>query len=130
MGGRNRPGSRGRHSGGVPADGDGLDVLDQFGVGERNPLTGLYDTYNIPTGQQVNGAEGGTAEVSWDQILGCFDLIVPDFASEYGVRLVEVRATMRWGEFRTLLLGLLSTNSRVFRRFAPPPGPGGGDADA
>jgi hypothetical protein len=45
-------------------------------------------------------------------------LLLADFASEYGIRL-EATTRMSWLEFWALLTGLLSTDSRLQRRFAP-----------
>jgi hypothetical protein len=45
-------------------------------------------------------------------------LLLADFATEYGIRL-EATRDMSWIEFHALLTGLLSTDSRLQRRFAP-----------
>lgn len=47
------------------------------------------------------------------------DLIVPDFASEYGVHLT--RDFVSWREFRFYLGGLMQCDSRLWRAFAPKP---------
>lgn len=55
--------------------------------------------------------------------------MVSDFASEYGIRL-WLRPVLGYREFRSLLTGLLSADSRVFRFFdgePPDPEPEGGD---
>lgn len=129
MGDRPRPGSGSRLDGGDPDD---LDVLDQFGVGQRDPLTGLYESYDIPTGHRLLTAEGEGRKVTWVEIFDNWDLIIPDWSAEYGHRLVAVKDEMRWPEFRAHLLGLLSADTRLSRNFQPKQQPDspGGDPDA
>jgi hypothetical protein len=45
------------------------------------------------------------------------DLIASDFASEFGIRIAT--ADLSWREFRAYLAGLMSTDSRLRRHFAP-----------
>lgn len=44
--------------------------------------------------------------------------MVADFASEYGIRL-RTDEFVSWFEFRDLLTGLLASDTRLYRRFAP-----------
>ena len=46
--------------------------------------------------------------------------MVADFASEYGIRL-HSPDFLAWREFHALLIGLLSSDTRLYRRFAPQP---------
>ena len=129
MGDRYRPGTGSRLDGG---DSDDLAALDRYGIGERNPVTGLYESYDIPTGHRLlSDEEEGTA-VSWQQILECWDLVIPDWSSEYGHRLVAVKNEMFWSEFRAHLIGLLSADTRLSRHFRPRTSQPetGGDPDA
>lgn len=113
MGERPGPGSSGRPDGGLT-----LGDLDQYGVGERNPVTGLYSAYNLPDGHPAEGREEGDyPPPTWAELLDCFELIVPDFASEYQVRLTVARRSMGWCEFRSLLFGLLAADTRLARHF-------------
>lgn len=51
-------------------------------------------------------------------MLPLFPMIVADFSSEYGIRLLG--SGMRWPEFDWHVRGLLSARTRLLRHFAPP----------
>lgn len=116
MGGGAGPGSGGRRDGGQPQS--DLEALDQYGVGEKNPVTGLYENYDIPEGHAANRVDEGGTPVEWETLIGQWPLIVADFASEYGVRLPG--SSMRWPEFQWLLHGLFAADTRISRFFRPP----------
>lgn len=116
MGGEGRPGSGGPQSGGLPDD--------VVGVGDYDPVTGLYESY-----EARHRAEQG-ASVSFDDVLAERDLLISDFASEYGIRLAQVLDTLPWREFTALVAGLFACDSRLYRRFRVDDKPtGGGDDD-
>lgn len=113
MGVRYRPGSASRHHGGAPHD--GLDAIDRYGVGEKDPITGLYESYDLPEGHEAHGGE----TVAWQAILTRRPLLVADFASEYGIRLNGEMDRMTWREFADLTVGLLAADTRLARAFQP-----------
>lgn len=89
----------------------GFDAIARYGVGEPDPVTGIYAVYDIP--EEVVAPKVSIAELIEDWVL-----VVADFATEYQVRLAVV-TDMTWREFVTLLTGLLSTpDSRIYRTFA------------
>ena len=113
MGGRNLPGSTGRLDGGEPAAAQGIEALDQYGRGEKDPDTGLWEWYeDVPQ-------ELGARATGFSLLALCerWDLLVADFASEYGIRVAT--AGLSWREFRSYLTGLLACDSRLRRHFAP-----------
>lgn len=83
---------------------------DEYGRGEYDPATGLYEYYDRP--RQAEGSP-----VTWEEILDQFPLIIADFASEYGIRLH--RESLTWAEFRHLVYGLLQTQSRLWHATRP-----------
>ena len=116
MGVRPVPGSIGRPRGGQqqPAR-TGLDAIEEYGRGEKDPETGLYDWYDLPAGvAQPETQHGG---VSVLDLCEEWDLLVADFASEYGIRVRT--ADLSWREFTAYLTGLMSCDSRLARRFTP-----------
>ena len=87
----------------------GLAAIARYGVGDQDPETGLYECYDVPDEVTDPG-------ITVLDLLDEWPLVVPDFATEYGIRLAV--ADMSWVEFWSLLTGLLSTDSRLQRRFA------------
>lgn len=116
MGIRYRPGSTSRSAGidGDCGDESGLAAIAQYGVGQRDPLTGTYESYDFPDGHPATLTEAeGATPVSWDTLRDKWPLIVADFSSEYTIRLAETR--MPWPEFWWHLTGLLATDTRINR---------------
>lgn len=100
--------------------GSGEDWREPYGRGRKDPVSGLYEWYEIP--DEVAQRERGEG-VSWGQILQHWRLIEADLASEYGVD-VEDRALMRarsWRWLETLLIGLLAADTRLARALNPQP---------
>jgi hypothetical protein len=125
VGERYIPGSGGRRDGGQPGD---LEALDQYGIGEKDPATGIYPSYDVPKGHAAEATVEDGTPITWDAIAGQWPLIVADFSSAYGIRLVG--ASMRWPEFAWHIHGLLQTESRLSRFFAPPePSPTDAEGD-
>ncbi len=117
MGTGDGPGSDGRRHGGsgdgpAAADGTGEPAagIDEYGRGEYDPVTGLYEWYEIPEGHAAQATGPSVdleAVIDHDQ-----DLIVADFAAVYGIRLHRTRNTdMTWREFLQLLIGLFADDS-------------------
>lgn len=100
---------------GAPASrATGLDAIDQYGRGAKDPDTGLWDWYDIPENDPARSGQG--VAVSLADLLAQEDLIVCDFHEIYGV---EVESSdMTWWSFRRRLWGLLwSERSRLRRHF-------------
>lgn len=97
--------------GGESSEPRGLAAIAEYGVGHQDPETGLFESYDVPEAVTSPG-------VSVLDLVGEWPLLVADFATEYGIR-IETARGMSWIEFHALLSGLLSTDSRLRRRFAP-----------
>jgi hypothetical protein len=95
---------------GTPADRTGDPDPGAHGIYDH--VTGLSDFY-----EQDDGDQGSA--VTWEEILGHWDLLVADFAEHYGIRL-HTRPRMTWAEFRSLVAGLLAVESRLWRATRPP----------
>lgn len=104
MGDRWRP----KSGGAVSATEQGDSPLDQFGRGEKDPVTGLYEWYDYGT-QQVT-ASG----VGWSELIAEWRLIDIDFAKTYGVDLDDnLHRPFRW--FAARVAGLLSFPDTLLR---------------
>lgn len=57
--------------------------------------------------------------VGWLELLDQWSLMVADFSTEYGIRLTVEYPSMLWHEFVMLVTGLMSSDSRIARHFAP-----------
>jgi hypothetical protein len=93
---------------------------DRYGRGARDPVSGLYEWYEIP--EDLARQRDGEA-VSWEAILSHWTLIEADLQQQYGID-VEDRALMRgrtWRWLRLRIVGLLNTDSRLHRALAPDP---------
>lgn len=90
--------------------------LDQYGWGDYDPATGLYEGYNFPPAVQarLEGRQGPT----WHDLLTHWTDVEADFHEHYSIDLssgVLAVRDARW--LRARLAGLLSTDSRLARRF-------------
>lgn len=119
MGDQRPPGTPGRLHGGQP-ELTGLAAIAQYGYGRQDPLTGRYEGYDIPPGHAAKTKAGQEVPVTWPEILASFDVLIQDFAAEYGIRLAAEFGSMTWAEFATFAVGLLARDSRLARKFAPP----------
>ena len=89
---------------------------EQYGRGERDPLTGLYEWYEFPPDfLEEDQAQGISVLTLCEQ----WPLVVADFASEYGIRLATGEF-VAWREFEALLTGLLAADTRLYRHFTSP----------
>lgn len=60
--------------------------------------------------------------MSWSRLLRCWALIEADFPSHYGIDLSrDLLKARSWRWLRAKILGLLSADTRLYRKFAPPP---------
>ena len=110
---RRPPGSAGPGEPGLQAR-RGPDWREQYGRGNRDPVTGLYEWYEIPP--EVREYED-QPELGWLDLLAHWTLIEADLHSEYGID-VEDRALIRarsWRWLQARILGLLSVKSRLRR---------------
>ena len=90
----------------------GLDAIEQYGRGERDPETGVYDWYELPEDHEAHGeASGGFTLLD---LIDHWSLIVADFQSEYGIELESWHGT--GSMFRDRLEGLMFQGTRLFWR--------------
>lgn len=117
MGGGSRPKSvGGRGDSGPQGARQGLEAIEQYGRGERDPETGVYDWYELPEDHEAHGGQG--AEVRLLDAIAQWPLVVADFADR-NIRLHRERDSLTWAEFRDVLVGLLmDPNSRLWRHFS------------
>lgn len=121
MGGWGQPGSTGRRTGGqsdAAADPEarGLEAIAQYGVGDPDPQTGYYASYELP--EALTPGQGAGIPVL--TLLEQWELIELDFSTVWGIRLATT--PMTWREFKIRLGGLLSCeDSRLSRHFSPSP---------
>ena len=109
------PGSAGRHGGGLAA---GIDAIAEFGVGDQDPDTGLFEHYEIPEGHDARTAQG--EGVSWRRIVENWALLEADWRSEFGEWLAPRWSSMTWREFAVGVSGLLACDSRLSRALRDP----------
>jgi hypothetical protein len=93
-----------------------LDQVAQYGGGERDPITGLYEWYEeVP--KELTGAGGS---VSWSEIIGNWDALEFSFTA-IGVDLEASFRCRSYRWFKAHVRGLLSTDSLIARCLAPEP---------
>jgi hypothetical protein len=90
------------------------DDLDQYGRGEYDPATGLYEWY-----EDAPDILTGKAEViAWPRIFEQWALVEADFHSSYGVDLSIAYRSVSWRWFAVRVLGLMADpSSRLARHF-------------
>lgn len=129
MGGGRKPGIPGG-DGRPSRDSEDQDDLDQYGIGQKDPVTGVYPFYDVPS--YLERAQVGTP-VNWSAIFAQWGLLVADFQDVYGIALMREFDRMTWVEFRLYVQGLMSSaiyllvgqqrvmvgGSRIARYFAP-----------
>lgn len=120
MGGGHRPGTSRRRSGG---EGSAADGIDQYGRGDYDPATGLYEWYEYPDDHPARKAEGQVSGegggVTWVDLTEQWGLIEADWASEYHRLLSDDYRSMTSRHFEALVRGLFAADTRVARHFAP-----------
>jgi hypothetical protein len=104
--------------------GSGLDGIEQYGRGEKDPVTGLYDWYDLPEGHEAHAGQG--KEVRLVDLFEQWPLLVADFADCH-IRLHRERDSLTWAEFKDVLVGLLQSDSRLRRHFTRDDEPEVGD---
>lgn len=101
--------------GGAPRD------ISQYGRGEQNPATGLYEWYEIP--DDVWRAETGqNRQVAWRDILTHWSLVEADLHERYGLDVDQpgLLKTRTWRWLRVRIVGLLETGeTRIARALTP-----------
>ena len=114
MGVGDRPKSVGGGRDSSPKGATGLAAIEQYGRGEKDPVTGYYDWYDLPEDHAAHGGQG-PQEVRFLDLIEQWPLVVADFA-DLGVRLHQERDSLTWAEFHSLLSGLLlDPTSRLWR---------------
>lgn len=90
----------------------GSKTLDEYGRGDYDEATGLYEWYeDVP--EEVTGGK----PISWVDLFKAWKLIEADFNSEYGINLERELRHMSWRRFAVLVTGLLNADTRIQRRF-------------
>jgi hypothetical protein len=129
-----RPGTHGLADPDGPA-GPQEDWRDKYGRGWKDPVTGDYEWYDIPEAEKEDATED---PVTWNQLLGHWNLIVPDLLAEYRVDVYDrqLMKTRPWSWLEALIIGLLDkTSTRLWKQVAkdrkqdPPPAAGGEDEE-
>ena len=113
-----RPDVLGGAAGKSPDASPAVDI-DQYGRGEYDPVTGLFEWYEVPPEQQAR-IEAAGERVTWGRLLDLWGLVEADL-QDRGID-VDDRALMgarSWRWLRTRIRGLLSTDSRTARALAP-----------
>lgn len=88
----------------------------EYGRGEYDPVTGLWEWYELPE-------ERTQPRVSWGDILSRWPLVEADLHEVYGID-AEDRELMRsrsWRWLETRIAGLLAADTRLSRALAPEP---------
>jgi hypothetical protein len=85
------------------------------GCGTYDEETGLYEWYE---GAEGFGGDGPT----WPNILRAWNLVEADLHDVYQIDVEEpgLLASRSWRWLRVRIIGLLTTESRLKRHFAPP----------
>lgn len=98
-------------------------ALDRYGRGEYDPITELWDEYEIP---QDKWEAIGAPALTWEQLFERWHLVECDFHSEFGVDLDEpgLLRSRSWRWFRARIAGLVSADTRIYRALAPKPSKG------
>lgn len=110
--------------GSVDAAAGADDDLDQYGRGEYDPDTGLYEYYEIPP-EQWQRREQRADGVTWARLLDEWRHIECDL-QDRGIDVDDdqLMTTRSWRWLRTRITGLLADpTSRTARATAPPPKP-------
>lgn len=116
-GGASSQGGAGKEGDGAQVRGGGREI-DQYGRGDYDPQTGLWDYYELPD----HLAPGGE-RVEWRTLLENWALIEADLHSEFGIDFDDAALMSRrnWRWLRSKIIGLLSADTRIARKLAPPP---------
>lgn len=107
---------------GIPLDDappmEGLEALDQYGQGERDPLTGLYEFYaDLPASAGAIHEDGGGESVSWAKLAEVLDVVEYCFHADLGIDLAAVWDTASWRWFAVRLRGLLASETLLAAQF-------------
>lgn len=122
MGDRWRPKSDPGGSAAGTASGPQAGRDDPSGRGTYDEATGLWDWYeDVP--EELTAAGAGAWEWTADQALNEWYLIEGEFDDRWGYDLSELLHTKTWRWFWVRLRYLMSTDSAIRRRLAPPPEP-------
>jgi hypothetical protein len=92
----------------------GLEAVEEYGWGEKDPLTGLYEGYELPRDLRESGRA-----VSWPELLAHWSLLEYSFHSALGIDLEDVWRRKSWRWFTVRVKHLLSTDTPLARFFAP-----------
>lgn len=111
---------------GVPAGGSaqaaaGPVDLDQYGRGDYDPDTGLYDWYDVPP-EQLRRLEHHADGLTWAALFERWALVEADLHQLYGIDIDDpaLMGARNWRWLRTRIIALQSTSeSRLWRSQQP-----------
>lgn len=92
----------------------GYEAIEEYGWGEKDPLTGIYEGYDLPKQLRQSGRE-----VSWADLFAQWTLLEFTFHSALGIDLEDVWRRKSWRWFSVRVKHLLSTDTPLARYFAP-----------
>lgn len=97
------------------AEAAGVDAIAEYGWGDLDPATGLYEGYDLPSGFLAPKGDG----VPWTSLMADWALVEHSFHAVLGVDLDAVRRSRSWRWFTVRLRGLLATDTPLAARYAP-----------
>lgn len=83
----------------------GVEAFEKYGQGEKNPVTGLYEWYDLPPGI----ARGQGDPVTWPEIVEQWRLLEFDFHAILRVDLSDTLKVRSWRWFELRVQGLLAS---------------------
>lgn len=92
----------------------GLAALEQYGWGEKDPVTGFYEGYNLP--KELAGKAGPS--VSWAQIAEQWSLVEYCFHQILGVDLEPIWPSVTWRWFSARIRMFLATDTPLAHYFS------------
>jgi hypothetical protein len=110
-----RAGDRPEPGGAPPRDG-----VNAYGWGEYDWSSGLYEGYSVPLDQQE---AIGRPAVTWETILGHWELVEADLHQVYGVDLGDPSLRRSWRWLKLRIAGLCSTDCRLSGALSLPDDP-------
>lgn len=99
---------------------------DEYGRGDYDEATGLYEWYEAPQ-EEVDKHNGSTTSITYTELLGHWRILEGTFHQTFGVDLAEVWHRKSWRWFTARIATLLAGDNPLSQLVAPPPkqeGPG------
>jgi hypothetical protein len=92
----------------------GLAAVEEYGWGEKDPLTGLYEGYDLPKDLRQQ-----SRAVGWPELLAQWGLLEYSFHTVLGIDLEDAWHRKSWRWFAVRVKHLLSQDTPLARFFAP-----------